>query len=440
MSELREIETSDVVPARRTRAPRLVRLAQQLTLVGLRGANTLAKFALAIYTARYLGLAELGLYGLVTGAASLAPAMFGLGLSDIVSRHTVRKPLAETLPLMAGVLALGTAIHLVAQPAAWAVNAYFGAPVPWHLLFAIGLILLLDHLAAEANLFVIIRGRAYLANALLFVRAGLWPPVVIVWGLLDPSARTIEHLFLGWCGGLILMWLILASLLIPKRRWRALGLQWRWLFAHLRQSLPFYVKDLNDTATIYIDRFLISLLLGLELTGVYTFFWSVANVVHSVAFGVVQPHMAALVAAGGKAGASDFRPLQQRMLLETAGWALMLALGVSIVMPYLLPLLDRPLLQAQMTVFWIIMLATLARLAADAYNLVLFALKRDRAFALTGVGGTIGSVLTNLTLIPLMGLMGAALAYLVTNAGVVSARVLASRQGGQKVRRLAVSH
>jgi O-antigen/teichoic acid export membrane protein len=109
-------------------------------------------------------------------------------------------------------------------------------------------------------------------------------------------------------------------------------------------------------------------------------------------------------------------------------------------MPYLLPLLDRPLLQAQMTVFWIIMLATLARLAADAYNLVLFALKRDRAFALTGVGGTIGSVLTNLTLIPLMGLMGAALAYLVTNAGVVSARVLASRQGGQKVRRLAVSH
>ena len=49
------------------------------------------------------------------------------------------------------------------------------------------------------------RRRVMFANVLLFVRAGLWPFVVIGWGMLDPNARTLDNLLICWIGGLSLV-------------------------------------------------------------------------------------------------------------------------------------------------------------------------------------------------------------------------------------------
>ena len=69
-------------------------------------------------------------------------------------------------------------------------------------------------------------------------------------------------------------------------------LRWRWLFSGVPPSIPFYIKDLAATASLHLDRFVISFFLGLELTGVCTLFWSIANVVHNLAvYAVVQPQV-----------------------------------------------------------------------------------------------------------------------------------------------------
>jgi hypothetical protein len=49
------------------------------------------------------------------------------------------------------------------------------------------------------------------------------------------------------------------------------------------RTLPLYVRDMGSVTSMFIDCFLISIFVGLELTGVYTLFWSVAHVVHSLA-------------------------------------------------------------------------------------------------------------------------------------------------------------
>src|SRR5690349_17431464 len=79
---------------------RLYRVVQQLVLVGLRGTITVAKFALTIYTARYLGLTDLGIYGLTVGASTLVPALFGFGLTDLIGRRVSALPLAEAMPFV----------------------------------------------------------------------------------------------------------------------------------------------------------------------------------------------------------------------------------------------------------------------------------------------------------------------------------------------------
>jgi O-antigen/teichoic acid export membrane protein len=396
-------------------------------LLSIRGLNTAAKFSLALYTARYLGLADLGIYGLMVAATTIAPAFAGLGTTDWIVRQIAGAPSARAVPLIVTRLAMGLAFHLVVQPIAWAVNAVLGAPVPWPLALLLGMIAVADHLAADAGDMLTFRGRALFSNVLLFLRAGLWPLAVIGWGVLDPAARSLECLMFGWLAGLVIMWATLAIFVARRGRWRHLGLEWRWIGDGIRASVPFFLKDISVAASLYLDRFLVSLFLGLELTGVYTFFWSLSNVVHNLAlYGTFQPHVSKLIVAGQRT-AMEFQTVLRRIQIETAGFALLMAAGLVIVVPLLVPHLDRPLLTAHLSVFGIIVAATLLRLAADSYNFVLLALHHDRAIAATSLVGVPLSAGLTLLLLPYWGLLGAAWAYLLAAGVLLASRLYFGR-------------
>ena len=111
--------------------------------------RTLAKFLLAIYTARYLGLADLGMYGLLVGATTIVPAVVGLGMTEWTSRRLVDLPRAQALPLIASRLSLTLSIHLVVQPLAFAADILLGEPVPLQIALLCGGILLLENLGAK---------------------------------------------------------------------------------------------------------------------------------------------------------------------------------------------------------------------------------------------------------------------------------------------------
>jgi O-antigen/teichoic acid export membrane protein len=396
--------------------------------------NMAAKFLLALYTARYLGLADLGIYGLIVGGTILTPALLGLGTSDWVVRQIVTMTRTDALAAITTRLALPVVMHAIAQPVLWLVNLALGSPVPWPLVWASGLILFLEHVANDASDLLIARGRALLAGFLLFVRAGLWPFAAIAWGMLDPAARTLNSLLMCWIGGLVLLWIVLAGYVIAQQRWRYMRLRWRWLFAGVPASVPFYIKDLAAAASLHLDRFVISFFLGLELTGVYTLFWSIANVVHNLAvYGVVHPQLPTLIAAHKRADGAEFRPVQRRILFEAATWSAILAIGAVIAVPWALPYLDRPALQANLPIFWLILLATLTRVGADCYAFILLALHRDRAIAVISVAGAVASAALNMLLIPFLGLAGAGTAYLVTGSGLWMARIWSANAGKSPV-------
>lgn len=413
----------------------LRRLFEQATLIGLRGTVVLAKFALALYTARYLGLADLGVYGLVTAALTVVPAVFGFGLTDTISRQVVAVARRVAAPLVTTRVSLSMCVHLVGQPLAWLINAALGEPIPWRLGIPIGLILFLDHLATDAADMLILRGRIFFTNILVFVSAGLWPPVVIATGLLFPETRSLDWLLYGWLASLILTWAIIAAFLARGRRWRDMRLDLTWLRASLRVSVPFHIKDISSVTSLYLDRFLISFFLGLELTGVYTFFWSVANVAHSlVVYSIVRVRIAQLVTAARMVEEATFRTLERRTQIEVLGWVVLLAGAVLVAMPVLLPFLGRPLLQDYLPVLWVMLVATVLRVGADGYSFALLALHRDRAILVIAVAGAVGSALANILLVRPFGIYGATLAYALTSAGLLAARYAFSRAPGEALR------
>jgi len=104
-----------------------------------------------------------------------------------------------------------------------------------------------------------------------------------------------------------------------------------------------------------------------------------------------------------------------------------LTLGAAIATPLMLPFLDQPLVQDYLPIFWVILFATLLRVAADAYGFALLALHRDRAIATIAVAGALASAGLNLVLTPLIGLWGAAIAFAITSGGLFAARYFFSR-------------
>lgn len=404
-------------------------LVRSLLLITIRALNTASKFALALYTARYLGLADLGIYGLMVAATTMLPAFAGLGTSDWIVRQIAGIPTFQAAPLIFTRLSMVLAFDLIVLPIAFAANALLGAPVPWPLAALIGMIAVLEHLGADASEMLTFRGHALFANILLFLRAGMWPIGVIVAGWLFPATRNLESLMIGWLAGLVLMWIVLLTYTVQKQRFRQLRLDWKWMRAGIDASTPFYLKDMSIAANLYIDRFLISAFLGLELAGVYTFFWSISNVVHNlVLYGVFQPRIALLIQTA-RDNRAQFLPTLRGVEKEAGGFALLMTAGLVAAVPFLLPYLDRPLLDSHLLTFNILVAATLMRLAADSYNFVLVALHQDRAIAIINLAAVPLYTALNLILIPLFGLNGAGASYLLAGTILLIPRLILSRKG-----------
>ncbi|MDB5882147.1 MAG: putative transrane protein [Ramlibacter sp.] len=410
------------------RGGKFTQVLGQLTLFGLRAGSTVSKFLLAIYTARYLSLSDLGIYGLLVGGTNIVPALCGFGLSLWIVRRIVDLPMAQAVPMVASRSALSLVIHLVGQPLVFIGFMLAGQPLPLTLALLGGAILLMETLAAEISDVLIARRHIYLANWLGFLRQGFWPLPVMLLGLIVPQARTLAMLLFIWCGALALNLVILLYLLFQKGRWRHVRLHADMLVGALRASLLLYVRDVSSTVSAFADRFLISLFLGLELSGLYSLFWAIANVVHSlVIYGVIQVQTASLIVAAREPTGGAFRNLERRLQIESTSWALLFTGGVAVLTPALVTFLDRPLMLQYLPVFWLIVLATLVRIGADGYGFAIYALHRDRAVAWIAVGGAVSSALLNLVLMPAAGLWGSAIAYCLTSAALLAARFAATR-------------
>ncbi len=395
----------------------------QVLLLALRAANAAAKFALAVYMVRHLGLADVGIYGLLVGAGTAVPGILGFGVNDWTARRLVRLPRDRAAPIVVTRFGLTVAIQVVLQVVGWSLWELGAVDLSATTAGLISAILALEHLAVDDYYLEIGRERAFFANLQLFLRAGAWPPAVIVWGLLDPAARSLDMVLGGWLVGLIVTWGAIAIRGLSGGRFRHLGVDFTSLRQALRGGVPFWLADIGGSGTLYLDRYIVSGFLGLEATGVYTFFWSFANVVHTLSVnGIVQPQVPRLIAAERERDPAGFVAERDRLTRESATWAVVLALGAGGALPLLLPWFGRSLLAENLAIFWVILLATLARIAYDGLGFVLYALHRDRAIAATALVAVVATAGADLVAVPTVGLTGAAGAYLLVGVGLFLVR------------------
>jgi O-antigen/teichoic acid export membrane protein len=396
-----------------------------LGLMTMRSVTIGAKFVLTLFIARYLGLPPLGAYGLIVSAAALMPVLLGLGVANNLGREAARSG-PETIT----VRMLGYFAFLVP---AYAALAGLGAVVlpretPWLCLLAA--LLFLEHIQSDLFGLMAINGVVYGANFMLFIRSAGWVLVYIPLALLEPGLRSLKAMGLFWLAGDVLA-TILALALTTSWRWAAalralprtpLGLP------HRHGSAALYLNDVANTGFQYVDRYIIGLMLGPELLGVYTLFWSVANAVSSLlTTAIVQPRRGALVQAARASAEAFNRSLRSATVI---GVQLTVAVSAAalILMRVAVPFIGRPGLMHYFPVLFILSGAVVFRTVYEIIGISFYAYNRDDITLYSGVTIFVVALVLNVLTVPTFGIWGAsfvlAASYVV---GVLTRAFIISR-------------
>jgi O-antigen/teichoic acid export membrane protein len=263
--------------------------------------------------------------------------------------------------------------------------------------------------------------RPVLATLTAFVRQAAW---ILVYAPLaafyDARFRSLEVLLIFWLAGAVLSFVIFAGI-SRKWPWRtSFGRSFRplWLLSRVRSSLVIYASDISFIASQYIDRYVVTLFLGLKVAGLYMLYWTAANAMYTFVSMTVLQQQRPLLIRTNLEGNLSFRRLCAPMALRTAMATVFFGLMVGVAFEIVLPLLKQPLATENLTAFWLIVSGLAARCMADWGAIALFAARRDQIMTITNLAAVTGLAVCQSVLLPFAGLAGAGIALLVTFAAV----------------------
>jgi hypothetical protein len=247
--------------------------AKQLLHFAIQGANILGKFLLMIGMARYLTLKELGLYATVIAAFGILQPLMNLQFG----RYTYRQCASATPPEVVGYvrhyLLLLLCMLCVGAPL---MGMYVGASLEASHVAWIVALLVANVLAMEfSNLLMV---RQYSTRYMLSVFIGQSGWIYLLLGLwaMELRAPSLLDIWQFWTYSALAS---LALSIAVVRHYPWISTHWHWLWGWLKKGLA--LSPVNLTALLCgigilnSSIFFVEYLHGLEVAGIYGFFFAV---------------------------------------------------------------------------------------------------------------------------------------------------------------------
>lgn len=379
-------------------------------IMGMRIAMIGGKFILALFIARMMGLDTLGLYGLIVGFAAVGQVVARTGIFSSLARQAAyqqREELCRSLYHYGAGLVLLYSVALAVFAAAGAVSGYFV------LALLIVLVIAAEHISYDIFLLTNNLQRALLANSLLFIQSAGWIFLYMGLALVFPALLTLNALLLFWIGGSVL---ILALALFLTRAWpwaqaRRVPLQPSWYIQKFKESVSLYCSETVNMIAQYIDRYIITLTLGLELTGIYVLFWQVTNAIANlIGAGVLQVFRPRLIIAHRDGDAPAFLKHARESAIKTFATGAGLCIAAGVIVPFLIPLAKEPAAMHYLPLLWVMLAGVLLRLGSDVLRNILYSRHQDRQLLMTNIIALAVSVPALLLFMHAFGIYGAAYA------------------------------
>jgi O-antigen/teichoic acid export membrane protein len=395
-------------------------------IAAMRLTTMAVKFVLTIYIARRMGLADLGLYGLVSSVVIVGPIVASMGLMGLLARELVTRTLDELTQLLVHYWRVVGAVYAaVFLPVALGIGLTFGQPALC--LITLG-IWLFEHANNDGFAVLISRHRPLLANSLYFLRAGAWMLAFMAAALVAPLSWAVTLLLSTW---FVFELIAFIGFAIAVRDWpwssasAPLRETVRWWRETVVPALKFWASDTGSLLGLYVDRYIITAMLGLEYLGVYVLFWSVANAVYNLTeTGTLQTRRPRLIDAYHRGDTTGYRLVFRSMSANSLGSIVALSLAAGALFPLALQFVNRPLADSFVPLLWILLLAGVARVGFGLLTNDLYARRRDIAMVTTSILLLPVSAILSLVLLPVWGLYGAAWAGVIALALLTASRIV----------------
>jgi O-antigen/teichoic acid export membrane protein len=392
-------------------------------VASMRAAMLVCRFLLVLFISRYLDLASLGVFGLVTGAVAMTPAFVGLGLVHIIMRDAVTMTPTLLTDALRHYWSFTVALYVLLLPIAVATADALGWSPAW--IAIVIAITLFEQIGNDIFQLLTNLERPVYAAFTAFLRGAAWILIFVPLAIYEPQFRTLQSLLVFWLAGSVSSFVAFA---IASRTW-----PWRdafkrpfrpsWLISRVPSSLIIYASDVSFIASQYIDRYFVTLFLGLKLAGVYMLYWTAASAMYTFVSVTILQQQRPLLIRMHHEGDIAFRRLCVRLMPTTVLATVFLGAMVAIAFEIVAPLLRQPLATENMLAFWLIVAGMCVRCIADWGAMALFSGRRDRIMTATNLAAVAALALVQSLLLPLLGLPGAGLAALVAFSAVTCWRL-----------------
>lgn len=401
-----------------------------------RGISIASKFLLLGYLAKELTLDDYGSFQLISYFVLISTTVFGLEFYNVTNREIAQsdnkkniynRHLSFFISVAPVVIILQILLFLAIFP------KQLITPVNVVLVMIIGIC---DYVSQEVYRYLMINKSFRKGNVQLIYKSILFIILIIAYSVFF-EVLTFE----------VVLWIMLLSyVLLFIFAYRSFvktlhsfnvdhlkRLPLKKLKECFRVVWPFVVLILFLKGIEFSDKFIIGKILGLEATGIYSFLFSVASVIHVfIVSGFYIIYLPQLIQSFKKDRNLFKKELWIFSLLTTIS-SILLVVIIPLICPFIFEIIEKEAFLAQEDLLYILLLGFLFNNLSLIPNLFLYISHDEKAVTLIMALSFLLNLALNLLLIPKFGILGAAYSFMVTYLSVLLLKILRAQFKWSKI-------
>ena len=277
-------------------------------------------------------------------------------------------------------------------------------------------LLISEHLGQELYRLFTALEKSIIANAMLFIRSGLWIWVVIFDFFVLKNEMDLYKYVIIWTLFSYLSFYIFFILLTKSIRIKNLKYtspDWKWIGIGLKTASVFFIGSLSFQVIQFSDRFMIDYFYGKKLVGIYTAYAQFTNAIDVFTFSaitmVAYPRLLSSFSNYKK-----YSEIKTKFTKQLMGLSLILIAIIYIVCPYIFKFLDKEAFLNELPTFYLLLGGVFLLIMSNVFHYDLYVKKKDKIILKVAVIGMVVNVILNLILIPKYNIFGASFATLMS--------------------------
>ena len=383
--------------------------------LALRGITLGSKFLLSIYLVKFLSLEANGEYGIFVATISMLTYVLGLDFYSFNNREILQEKSSESGKKIKNQFVLFTLVYLIILPLLYVFGLFDFIGQKYILLFY--LILVFDHISIELYRLLVVFSKPIQANINLFLRTGIWILVLIfAWHNDFEDLKNLNSVFNLWLVGSfisVIYSIYSLSTVGVNIPWKE-KIDTKWILKGLKIALPFFIATLSYKIIQFADRYMVEFYLGSKQTGIYYFFSNISMLIETfVQTTVVMIYSPKLIASLKKdkpVQIGVFKTFSKEIII----YSVIAVVCVCAIIYPLLSIVEKTELFLSISVFFVMVTTRFIFNISLIYHFKLYVAKKDSLIMTSTLFAVLVNISLNFILIPFYGLIGGALATLLS--------------------------